>query len=78
LEALKEYHCDYLFQVKDNQARILEKMEIVFAGVEQQEPNDVLEVAVDVPPPKQQKKKTKSYDRQVNKKRGLRKSVVCG
>jgi hypothetical protein len=77
LEALKEYHCDYLFQVKANQKNILKKMKFVFAGVEQQEPDDVLEVAVEALPQKQ-KKKTKSYDRKVNKKRGLWKSAVCG
>jgi len=40
LEALQEYHCDYLFQVKDNQPKILAKMKQVFADAPQQEPND--------------------------------------
>jgi hypothetical protein len=42
LEALQEYHCDYLFQVKDNQPKILAKMKVIFKDVEHQVPNDVL------------------------------------
>jgi len=42
LEALQEYHCDYLFQVKDNQPKILAKMKVIFKDAEHQEPNDVL------------------------------------
>jgi hypothetical protein len=42
LEALQEYHCDYLFQVKDNQPKILAKMKVLFKDAEHQEPNDVL------------------------------------
>jgi len=42
LEALQEYHCDYLFQVKDNQPKILAKMKVFFKDAEHQEPNDVM------------------------------------
>jgi hypothetical protein len=42
LEALQEYHCDYLFQVKDNQPKILAKMKVIFKDAEHQEPDDVL------------------------------------
>jgi hypothetical protein len=42
LEALQEYHCDYLFQVKNNQPKILAKMEVFFKDAEHQEPSDVL------------------------------------
>ena len=40
LEALQEYHCDYLFQVKSNQPKILKKMQTTFADAPQQKPND--------------------------------------
>gem|GEM_PF-4025220 len=66
LEALKKYHCDYLFQVKDNQPKVHAEMEEIFKDAPQQEPDDCLErEIVDVPP--QQRKKRKSYDRKVNK-----------
>ena len=42
LEALQEYHCDYLFQVKENQPKILAKMKVFFKDAEHQEPNDVM------------------------------------
>jgi hypothetical protein len=42
LEALQEYHCDYLFQVKGNQPKILAKMKMFFKDAEHQQPNDVL------------------------------------
>jgi len=42
LEALQEYHCDYLFQVKDNQPKILAKMEVLFKEAEHQKPDDVM------------------------------------
>ena len=42
LEALQEYHCDYLFQVKDNQPKVLAKMKVLFNDAEHQKPDDVL------------------------------------
>ena len=42
LEALQEYHCGYLFQVKNNQPKILAKMEVLFKDAEHQKPDDVL------------------------------------
>jgi hypothetical protein len=41
-EALQEYHCDYRFQVKDNQPKILAKMKVLFSDAEHQKPDDVL------------------------------------
>jgi hypothetical protein len=40
LEALQEYHRDYLFHVKDNQPKVLKKMKAAFADTPTQEPND--------------------------------------
>jgi hypothetical protein len=40
LEAIQEYHRDYLFQVKENQPKLLKKMKAVFADAPKQEPND--------------------------------------
>jgi hypothetical protein len=40
LEALQAYHCDYLFQIKNNQPKVLKKMEETFKDAPQQEPND--------------------------------------
>ena len=40
LEALQEYHRDSLFQVKENQPKVLKKMKTVFADASQQEPHD--------------------------------------
>jgi len=40
LEALQEYHCDYLFQVKNNQPKILQKVKTLFANVSEQESQD--------------------------------------
>jgi len=42
LEALQKYHCDYLFQVKENQPKILAKMKVLFSDAEHQKPDDVL------------------------------------
>jgi hypothetical protein len=42
LEALQEYHCDYLFQVKNNQPKILAKRTVIFQEADSQKPNDVL------------------------------------
>ena len=42
VEALQQYHCDYLFQVKENQPKILAKMKVIFKDAEHQEPNDVM------------------------------------
>jgi hypothetical protein len=39
LEALQEYHCDYLFQVKSNQPKVLAKMKQVFKDAPIQKPN---------------------------------------
>ena len=75
LTALQEYHCDYLFQVKDNQPKVHAKMKEVFKDVSHQEPDDCVEI-VDAPP--QKKKKPKSHDRKVNKKRGLWRYAVSG
>ena len=61
LEALQEYHRDYLFQVKENQPKVLKKMEETFKDV-----------------PKQETKNSHTYDRQVDKKRGLVRFAVCG
>jgi hypothetical protein len=41
LEALAEHECDYLFQVKENQGRVLEQMTLVFEEAPQQEPSDI-------------------------------------
>jgi hypothetical protein len=40
LEAIQEYHRDYLVQVKENQGRVLEQMKMTFEDAPQQEPND--------------------------------------
>ena len=40
LEAIQEHHCDYLFQVKDNQSKVLEQMNLVFEDAPKQEPSD--------------------------------------
>jgi hypothetical protein len=77
LLALQEYHCDYLFQVKDNQPKVHAKMKEIFKDAPKQVPDDCLEIEiVDTPP--QHKKKRKSYDRKVNKKRGLLRYAACG
>ena len=41
LEALKEHECDYLFQVKENQGKVLEQMKLVFEDAPKQEPSDI-------------------------------------
>jgi len=76
LEAIREYERDYLFQVKDNQPKVLKKMKEVFKDVELQEPDDSLELSDDAP--LQKKKKRKSYDRKVSTKKGLSRFVVSG
>ena len=40
LEALHEYHCDYLFQVKANQEKTLEQMELFFEDAPNEKPGD--------------------------------------
>jgi hypothetical protein len=75
LEALQEYERDYLFQVKENQPKVLKKMKEVFKDVELEEPDDTREIVGDAPP---EKKSPKLHDRKVAKKRGLLRSVVCG
>jgi hypothetical protein len=75
LEAIREYERDYLFQVKDNQPKVLKKMKEVFEDGELQEPDDTLEIVADTP---QTQKKHKSYDRKVSKKKGLLRFVACG
>jgi len=42
LEALQEYHCDYLFQVKNNQPKILQVMKTVFADVPERKTDDCM------------------------------------
>ena len=75
LEAIREYERDYLFQVKENQPKVLKKMKEVFKDAELQEPDDTLELSDDVPP---QKKKPKPYDRKVSKKKEPWRFVVSG
>jgi hypothetical protein len=41
LEAIREFHRDYLVQVKDNQPKVLAKMKEFFADAPQQEPSDL-------------------------------------
>ena len=41
LEAIQEYHRDYLVQIKDNQGKVLERMELVFKEAPSQKPSDV-------------------------------------
>jgi len=40
LEALQEYHCDYLLQVKSNQPKVLKKIEETFKDAPKQKPHD--------------------------------------
>ena len=40
LEAIQEYHRDYLVQVKDNQKKVLKHLKTVFADAPKQEPSD--------------------------------------
>jgi len=40
LEVLQEYHRDYLFQVKDNQSKVLTQMKLMFEDVPKKEPSD--------------------------------------
>ena len=40
LEAIQEYHRDYLVQIKDNQGKVLEQMKMVFEDAPQSEPSD--------------------------------------
>jgi hypothetical protein len=41
LEAIQEYHRNYLVQIKDNQGKTLKQMTLVFEEVAKQEPSDV-------------------------------------
>ena len=79
VEAIRQYHRDYLFQVKDNMPKVLAKLEEAFKDVPMQEPDVHEEIVIDDAPPQEApKRKVKSYDRKVNKKRGLLRHVVCG
>ena len=40
LEALQEYECDYLFQVKDNQEKVLQQMKLIFQDAPNEKPSD--------------------------------------
>jgi hypothetical protein len=40
LEAIQEFHRDYLVQVKENQGKVLAQMKLVFADAPTQEPSD--------------------------------------
>jgi hypothetical protein len=40
LEAIQEFHRDYLVQIKENQGKVLEQMKLVFADAPSQEPSD--------------------------------------
>jgi hypothetical protein len=75
LEAIREYERDYLFQVKENQPKVLRKMEEVFKDAELQEPDDTIEIVEDTTP---KKKSPKLQDRKVAKKRGLLRFAACG
>jgi hypothetical protein len=77
LEAIREYERDDLFQVKENQPKVLRKMEEVFkdAELQLQEPDDTIEIVEDAP---QTQKRQKSYDRKVSKKKELLKFAACG
>jgi hypothetical protein len=75
ITALQEYHCDYLFQVKDNQSNIKEKLESAFADAPTQEPDDEQEIIDEVPQPKTRKRRV---DRQTRKKRGSWRFDACG
>ena len=76
LEAIQDYERDYLFQVKENQPKVLRKMEEVFNDAGFQEPDDTLEIVDDALPEKQRKQK--SHDRNVSKKKGQWRFVVSG
>jgi len=41
LEAIQEYHRDYLVQIKENQGKTLEQMKLVFEDAPEQEPSDL-------------------------------------
>ena len=41
LEAIQEYHRDYLVQIKDNQGKTLKQMTLIFEDAAKQEPSDV-------------------------------------
>ena len=40
LEAIQEYHRDYLVQIKENQGKVLEQMKLMFADSPTQKPSD--------------------------------------
>jgi len=75
LEAIREYERDYLFQVKENQPKALQKIKEVFKDAELEKPDDTIEIVDDAP---KKKKRTKLQDRMVAKKRGLSRFVVSG
>jgi hypothetical protein len=68
--------------VKGNQPNILAKLEESFKDATSQEPDDCIEIIIDddddASPQESPKRKTKSYDRKVNKKRGLLRYVAYG
>jgi hypothetical protein len=79
VEAIRMYDRDYLFQVKDNMPKVLAKLEKAFKDAPTQEPDDCREIAIgDAPSQRSPKRKTKSYDRKVNKKRGLLRYAAYG
>ena len=62
------------------QPKVLAKLEEAFKDAPAQEPDVYEEIVIDDAPPQQnvQKRKVKSYDRKVNKKRGLLRYAACG
>ena len=40
-EALQEYECDYLFQVKENQEKVLQQMKLIFQDAPNEKPRDL-------------------------------------
>jgi len=74
LEALKPYHCDYLFQAKDNQPKVHAKMKGIFKDAALQEPDGCLEIFEDIPP----QKPPKSQNCKVDKKEYREDKHVCG
>jgi hypothetical protein len=78
VEAIRKYDRDYLFQVKNNMPKVLAKLEAAFNDVPTQEPEHCVEMVIDAPPQNAQQRKVKSYNRKVNKKRGLLRYVAYG
>ena len=71
LKAIQDYNRDYLFQVKDNQPKVMAKLKESFKDAPKQKPDDYREIPIDALPPK-------SYDRRVGKKRGALRFAVFG